>query len=304
MSLQLAQALTSAAILGAVVRPLLVATILFGLWHALARAKLGALQRLIAWSTVTVVLIGWLTMVWILALRGVFLPMSGIAQVQSAGTIVVPAIVLAVVALALLTRSSTIRAAIDAAPLWWLIAYQGYRVTGLVFIRLWSQGVLPGFFALPAGIGDMLTGVFAIVGVAAFLRNSLWARGLAYAVNIFGIVDLLNAISMGVLSTLLSTPNQPSPLLLYPLVIVPSFGVPLAFIVHCLSIWQLQRRGKISSAMMPRTDDIVSEKRVTGALGAAAQQRDCRGESGAMDSRPGFFACAHSIGRRSTTAAS
>jgi hypothetical protein len=42
----------------------------------------------------------------------------------------------------------------------------------------------------------------------------------------------------------MSPTNQVSPLLLYPLVIVPSFGVPLAFIIHCLSIWQLRRRGR------------------------------------------------------------
>jgi hypothetical protein len=34
-----------------------------------------------------------------------------------------------------------------------------------------------------------------------------------------------------------------SPLILYPLVLVPTFGVPLALILHSLSIRQLRRRG-------------------------------------------------------------
>jgi len=254
----LAQALGSAALLGAVIRPLLVATVLFGLWQALARAKLGARRRLLAWGTVASVLIGWVSLVWTLAARGVFAPVAG-AQVYSAGMIVAPTVVLVAAALTLLTRSATVTAAIDAAPLWWLIAYQAYRVAGFVFVRLWSQGFLPGYFALPAGIGDMLTGAFAILVVAALLRDWSSARVLAYAVNIFGIVDLLNAIGIGVLSTIMSSPAQISPMLLYPLVIVPSFGVPLAFIIHSLSIWQLRRRGRLLS---------------TGAIYAHAEMRE------------------------------
>jgi hypothetical protein len=146
----------------------------------------------------------------------------------------------------LLTRSSSVTSAIDAAPLWWLVAYQGYRVAGVIFLRLWWQGFLPGYFALLAGFGDTLIGVFAIVAVAAFFRGSSWARGLAYGVNIFGIADLLNAMSMAVLATL-SSGNEAYPLLLYPIVIVPTFGVPVAFIIHCLSIQQLWRRAKVRS---------------------------------------------------------
>ncbi len=241
MNPELALALKPAALLGAVVRPLLVVTILFGLWHALARAKLGTRQRLLGWGTVAVVMIIWLTAVWTFALKGVFLPAAGAPKMLSAGTIVVPTTILVLGALTLLTRSATIMAAVDAAPLWWLVAYQAYRVAGFIFVRLWSKGFLPGFFALPAGIGDTLTGVFAMIAVVAFWRNSPRARTLAYAVNIFGIADLVNAISMGVISTLGSAATGVSPLLMYPLVIVPSFGVPLAFIIHCLSIWQLGR---------------------------------------------------------------
>jgi hypothetical protein len=259
MNPQLAQALRSVALLGAVIRPLLVATVLFGLWYALARAGLKLRQRLLAWGTVAAVLIGWLSLVWTLAARGVLAPLPGAAQVHSAGMIVVPTVIFALGALTLLTRSKTITAAIDAAPLWWLIAYQAYRVAGFVFVRLWSQGFLPGYFALPAGIGDTLTGVLAIIVVAAFLRDSPLARWLGYVVNIFGIADLLNAMTTGVLSTLMSG-TQVSPMLLYPLVIVPSFGVPLAFIIHCLSIWQLRRRGGLLSTGAVYDD---AEKRKT-----------------------------------------
>ena len=249
MTPQLAQALGSAALLGAIVRPLLVATVLFGLWLALARAGVSLRRRWMVWTPVAASLIGWMTIVWTLAAQGVLGQTPGASQFYSAGVIVVPSIAAVVVALALLVRSSTITAAIDAAPLWWLISYQAYRVMGFMFVRFWWQGFLPTYFALPAGIGDTLTGVFAVATVVAFLRRSPVATSLGYAVNLFGAVDLVNAMSMGVLSTL-SASNQVSPMLVYPLVIVPSFGVPLAFIIHALSIWQLRRRARVRSAIV------------------------------------------------------
>jgi len=124
MNPQLTQALRSAALLGAVIRPLLVVTILIGLWRALARAKLSTRQRLLSWSAVAAVMIIWLTAVWTLALKGSLVPTPGTGQVLSAGTIVLPTAIIVAAALTLLTRSGTIGAAVDAAPLWWLVAYQ------------------------------------------------------------------------------------------------------------------------------------------------------------------------------------
>jgi hypothetical protein len=33
---------------------------------------------------------------------------------------------------------------------------QGWRFAGFVFLALWAQGLLPGYFAWPAGAGDRL----------------------------------------------------------------------------------------------------------------------------------------------------
>ena len=249
MTPDLTQALESASVFGAAVRPLMVGAILLGLWHALARSGLGEGRRRRVWGTVAAILVGWLILVWTLASRGVLSPPPGTPQAYAAAMIVVPSAGLVGIMLTLLMRSGSIVAAVDAAPLWWLVAYQGYRVTGFIFVRLWWQGFLPGYFALPAGVGDTLTGIFAILAVVVLLRGSSWGRGIAYAVNIFGIADLVNAMSMGVLSAL-SSGNQASPMLLYPLIMVPSFGVPLAFIIHSLSIWQLRRRFRVPSPVM------------------------------------------------------
>jgi len=245
MNPQLSEALGLPGVLGAIIRPLLVAIILFALWHALARTDLGSRQRLLGWTAVAAALVLWLTAAWTLALQGRFVPEPGSPRVLQIVVILGPMIILIISALTLLTRSQTIAAAVDAAPLWWLIAYHTVRVNGgVIFLPLWYYGFLPGFFALPAGIGDTLAGLFAIVAAVALWRDAPLARPLAYAVNVFGMVDLIYAVSMGVTTSLTST-AEVSPIVMYPLVMLPTFGVPLAFIVHCLSIWQLRRRGRV-----------------------------------------------------------
>jgi hypothetical protein len=39
-----------------------------------------------------------------------------------------------------------------------LTALQGGRVIGFVFLALYAHGLLPGLFAWPAGLGDVLVG--------------------------------------------------------------------------------------------------------------------------------------------------
>jgi hypothetical protein len=241
MTPDMTQALQSSALIGAIVRPLVVTALLIGLWIGLGRAGRRGTQRIVPWSAIAVIVVAWLSGAWTLSARGVFASAAN-AGVTAAGThILLPIILISVGALITLTRSKTMTAVVDAAPLWWLLAFQAYRITGFVFLRLWGKGFLPGYFALPAGIGDMLTGIFAIGAAIALRQQVPWARRFAYAVNIFGLADLVNAVSMGML-TAAKSPAGISPLSLYPLSIVPTFGVPLAVIVHCLSLWQLNRR--------------------------------------------------------------
>jgi hypothetical protein len=245
MMSELAQALQGVAVLGAIVRLLLVATLVVGLWYAMADAGLAVRARLRPWGIVAVVLILWLATAWTLASQGVSDPVPGAQTAMASRMIVAPTLVFVAAALTILMRSKTIASAIDAAPLWWLVAYQGYRVAGVIFLRLWAQGFLPDFFALPAGIGDMLTGALATCAAIALARDLPWAPRFAYAVNIFGIVDLVNAVTLGVVSTTIAGSGA-SPLLMYPLAMVPTFGVPLAFIIHSLSLWQLHRRSRLA----------------------------------------------------------
>jgi hypothetical protein len=240
MNTELSTVLRSTALLTAIIRPLLVIWLLSGMWLALLRSSMPLPRRMLVWSGVAVILIAWLAAVWALALHGTF-------KLASPGRMVAIDLVRVTTVLTLLIRSKSIAAAIDAAPAWWLVGAQGYRVAGLLFVRLWVAGVLPGSFALPAGIGDALTGLAAVGAAVALWYNAPWARPLAYGVNLFGVADLLNAITLGALSV--ASAVGPSPLSMYPLTLVPTFGVPIGFIIHGLSLWQLHRQVRQSTSI-------------------------------------------------------
>ena len=97
--------------------------------------------------------------------------------------------------------SGAIASLVSAIPLRWLVAAQVYRIAGGIFLVLWADGRLPWQFALPAGIGDVTTGVLAVVVAARLAQNAAGARSAVYAWCLFGIADLVVAIAMGAMTS-------------------------------------------------------------------------------------------------------
>jgi hypothetical protein len=81
-----------------------------------------------------------------------------------------------------------------------LVAIQFYRVLGAVFLVLWAGGHLPGAFALPAGLGDVATGLAAPIVGYAIARWPDKQRDVAWW-NAFGVADLVVAVTTGFLSS-------------------------------------------------------------------------------------------------------
>src|SRR5258708_3891450 len=90
----------------------------------------------------------------------------------------------------ILLRSARIGEILDATPPSWLVGLQLYRVFGGIFLVVWAQGRLSGIFALPAGIGDVATGLLALPAAYYLASGGRGGRGLAIAWSIFGIADL------------------------------------------------------------------------------------------------------------------
>lgn len=232
-----------------IVRPVIIIAILSGLWVALRRTDLSPVRRTGTWLAVALPLVAWLVFIWNVAAAGALEARPGALPFLPVA-IVLPIII----ALPLLTRSRRIAATIDAAPASWLIGLQVYRVIGGNFLVLWAYGgAIPGVFALPAGVGDVLTGLLALPTALSLASGAPHSRTVAIAWNFLGIADLMSAVSLGAMTSpgplQLMAFDQPNLLTsTYPTVMTPAFAVPLSLILHGLSLWQLRRLGRRAQA--------------------------------------------------------
>ncbi len=214
--------------------------IVLGLWLALERTALMPRRRLAVWLALVVPYTLWLAVIWSGAINGVFRPGNTPPLLPFA--IFLPVIV----GVPILLRSKRVGDVLDAMPTSWLVGLQVYRVFGGIFLVGWARGVVPGIFALPAGIGDMITGFLALP-IAYYLawRNGDAARS-AIAWNIFGLIDFTIAVGIGLAIApgplQLIVPSIPNAAAgLYPAVLIPAFAVPSSILLHVLSLRQLRR---------------------------------------------------------------
>ena len=233
-----------------IVRPLVTIIALGLIWLGAARMPASAKSRYATAGVLSAMLIGWVAVAQHLGAANTYFATADTAEAGVPTILFGLLIPLAVAAIAL-WRSESIARLVSAIPLHWLVAAQVYRVAGGIFLVLWADGRLPWQFALPAGIGDVATGSVAVVVAALLAQNAIGAHRATYAWCLFGIADLVVAITMGAMTSpgrahLLAFEAPNLLMTAYPLVMVPTFAVPLALMLHGLVLWRL-RRGAASS---------------------------------------------------------
>jgi hypothetical protein len=125
---------------------------------------------------------------------------------------------------------------------------QAWRIAGLTFLALYTYGLLPGRFALPAGWGDIAIGATAPL-VATRLANPAHRKSFILW-QLLGIADLVTAVTMGTTARVIEPHGiATSPMTVLPLSLIPTFAVPLLFILHIICIAQARHwhEQKISS---------------------------------------------------------
>jgi hypothetical protein len=117
---------------------------------------------------------------------------------------------------------------------------QSWRIAGLAFLTLYSVGLLPGLFALPAGLGDIAIGAtapWAALKLVSYSRR----RGFIFW-QILGMLDLVIAVASGTAARLISPHGVPTAVMTaLPMSLIPTFGVPLFFILHIICIAQARQ---------------------------------------------------------------
>lgn len=185
---------------------------------------------------VGIFLAGWLALAMALGMQGFFLP-SPDEQIPSIAYSAIPL----VIGIGFLFASTAFQKTIDAMPQHWIIGVQIYRILGIDFLILYFQQQIPGVFAIPAEMGDVLIGITAPLVAFLYLKKHAWSRGLAIFWNFAGIFDLTLAVALGVLSSpgplqLLSMQSPNELITAFPLVLIPTFAVPLSILLHIYSL--------------------------------------------------------------------
>jgi len=121
-----------------------------------------------------------------------------------------------------------------------LTIVQSWRIAGFAFVALYVYGILPGIFANPAGWGDIFIGLTA-PWVALKLTDPRH-RSAFIAWNVLGMLDLVTAVALGATSRLINAGGLAADAMtVLPLSIVPTFLVPLFFIMHIIVIARARR---------------------------------------------------------------
>ncbi len=192
-------------------------------------------------STLWWVVAGWAAVVTLSGAVGLFAANS--APPVALGLVVAGPPLLVV---GLLVWSTPFRAWARAADLRVLTVLQMWRVVGFAFVAVWAVDGLPGTFALPAGLGDILVGITAPLVAARFTAATKAARTVFYGWTALGIADLVTAVVLGVLHTptklgvLAGTPDT-TVMSELPMSLIPTFVVPAMLALHAISLFNARR---------------------------------------------------------------
>lgn len=142
-----------------------------------------------------------------------------------------------------------LKAAIRAVPLSALIGVNTVRLLGVMFVLLYLFGRLPAPFAPTAGYGDIAIGLTApFVAWMAWRQARGW-RAIAWLWNTLGLLDLLAAVGLAVVTTdgspvqLIFTTPSTATMTALPWILIPAFLVPLLMLTHFAVFDRLWRTG-------------------------------------------------------------
>jgi hypothetical protein len=129
-----------------------------------------------------------------------------------------------------------VRRAVDAIGLRRLTLFHVWRIpAGLLFLYYAASGGLPLVFAILAGVGDLIAGLYA----ATLFSNDATAERLR-RIHRFGFADFISAVGTGLTFTLLGDPLMAT-LTTLPMALVPLFGVGLSGASHLIALHALRR---------------------------------------------------------------
>jgi hypothetical protein len=171
-----------------------IVAVVYGVDRAVKRANFGSERTRMVMATASL-LVGWFAFAVTLARLGVYSAAAGRIPTIQLG-LAVPILIGGW----MIWRWPAVSRLIDAVPLQWVVGIQFFRVEGVTFLALLAAHLLPGLFALPAGVGDVVVGLLAAtIAIGATGGRPLNPRTVLRW-NLLGIADLLVAVSTAFLT--------------------------------------------------------------------------------------------------------
>ncbi len=169
-----------------------------------------------------------------------------------------PVVLGLVIPLLLFGLIKPLRELMFAIPLPWIVGVQAFRIMGAVFFVLYFMGYMPAIFGIPASIGDIVVSLAALP--LAYLISKRHPQALTWTViwSIFGMADHLLAFSIGFLTSpgplrdLTPFGGTNSIITLYPMVIFPTFRVPVGLFINIFLLWKIRRERQQSGHYAPK----------------------------------------------------
>ena len=191
---------------------------------------------------IAAIFVAWFALVAVVGARGGFVTPPGVPPLPILLGFLTPLVVF----LAAYSLSRPIREFVMAIDPRLMMAMQAWRFAGLGFLALYAHGVLPGFFALPAGLGDMAIGLTAPWLLAVLVRQPSFAASRTFVIwNLLGILDLVVAMGTGALGAILIAGTDAGAatgaMARMPLVLIPAFFVPVLMALHASALLQARR---------------------------------------------------------------
>ena len=142
--------------------------------------------------------------------------------------------------------SQRARGALLAVPMPLLIGLNSLRMLGVLFLLLAVYGRLSGPFPYFAGLGDIITGAFALPLARSLARSHRPSAATVRNWNLFGALDLVVAVSFGITSAsgsplqLIHAGVGSEAMQYLPYCLVPTVLVPFYLITHAIIAAQLR----------------------------------------------------------------
>jgi len=116
-----------------------------------------------------------------------------------------------------------------------LVRVHIFRLIGVFFVLLAYQKALPGFFALVAGFGDIITAITSVFVVNAISNKKPFAKKLTFIWNVFGFIDILFTAVTAIVLTKISIDTGAmgvDTLAQFPFCFIPAFAPPVIIFLH------------------------------------------------------------------------